>query len=147
MSRWPRGTLYLQKLANHFADKRRSLGRYFLYEMYKIINTDLISTLPPANWPLCAKESSTYCLAAWTNELRVVSRDLQQGVHIVSSHKSQHSITEDTQHRLNLTYPQNTTAESVRGHHNILLLGRHGSRTDNTVCQYFYFLLFNFYSF
>jgi hypothetical protein len=27
-SRWPRGTLYPQKLANHFADKRRSLSRY-----------------------------------------------------------------------------------------------------------------------
>jgi hypothetical protein len=28
LSRWPRGTLYAQKVGNHFADKRRSLGRY-----------------------------------------------------------------------------------------------------------------------
>jgi hypothetical protein len=27
-SRWPRGTLYLQKAGTKFADKRRSLGRY-----------------------------------------------------------------------------------------------------------------------
>jgi hypothetical protein len=27
-SRWPRGTLYPQKVGNHFADKQRSLGRY-----------------------------------------------------------------------------------------------------------------------
>jgi hypothetical protein len=27
-SRWPRGTLYPQKVGNHLADKRRSLGRY-----------------------------------------------------------------------------------------------------------------------
>jgi hypothetical protein len=27
-SRWPRGTLYPQQVGNHFADKRRSLGRY-----------------------------------------------------------------------------------------------------------------------
>jgi hypothetical protein len=26
--RWPRGTLYPQKIGNHLADKRRSLGRY-----------------------------------------------------------------------------------------------------------------------
>jgi hypothetical protein len=29
-SRWPRGPLYLQKVGNHFADNRRSLGRYSL---------------------------------------------------------------------------------------------------------------------
>jgi hypothetical protein len=27
-SRWPRGTLYPQKVGNHFADKLRSIGRY-----------------------------------------------------------------------------------------------------------------------
>jgi hypothetical protein len=27
-SRWPRGTLYPQKVGTNFADKRRSLGRY-----------------------------------------------------------------------------------------------------------------------
>jgi hypothetical protein len=27
-SRWPRGTLYPQKVGNHFDDNRRSLGRY-----------------------------------------------------------------------------------------------------------------------
>jgi ribosomal protein L37E len=27
-SRWPRGTLYPQKVGKHFADNRRSLGRY-----------------------------------------------------------------------------------------------------------------------
>jgi hypothetical protein len=27
-SRWPRSTLYLQEVGNHFADKRRLLGRY-----------------------------------------------------------------------------------------------------------------------
>jgi hypothetical protein len=27
-SRWPHGTLYSQKIGNHFADKRRSLGLY-----------------------------------------------------------------------------------------------------------------------
>jgi hypothetical protein len=27
-SRWPRGTLYPQKIGTDFADKRRSLGRY-----------------------------------------------------------------------------------------------------------------------
>jgi hypothetical protein len=27
-SRWPRGTFYPAKVGNHFADKRRSLGRY-----------------------------------------------------------------------------------------------------------------------
>jgi hypothetical protein len=28
LSRWPRGTLYPQKVDNHFADKQQSLGRY-----------------------------------------------------------------------------------------------------------------------
>jgi hypothetical protein len=27
-SRWPRGSLYSQKVGNHVADKRQSLGRY-----------------------------------------------------------------------------------------------------------------------